>query len=272
MFFDSHAHLNISDFDDTRNKLISSLLSSDIKIINVGVNKYSSQRAVEIAQEYGEGVFASVGLHPLNIRSGFTEKKYGKDGEKESELEKELDIKEYKRIASADKVVAIGEIGLDYWHRPKGEAKKAENKKLQMNIFNQQLDLAEELELPVIIHSRSSFDDTYDVLKKRKLKGVLHCFIGDRKDAERFLDLGYVLGINGVIFRTDMDDFIKWVPMGQILLETDCPYLTPPEFESDINNPFSLPIIAKKIADLKGISIEEVAENTTKNNKKLFNI
>ncbi|MCK9578387.1 TatD family hydrolase [bacterium] len=272
MFIDSHAHLNISDFDNTRNKLIPSLLSSSIQVINVGVNKYSSKRAVEIAEEYDKGVFASVGLHPLNIRSDFTEKKYGKDGEKESELEKEFDVKEYKKIANASKVVAIGEIGLDYWHRPKGESKKAEYKKLQMNIFNQQLDLAEEMDLPVIIHSRSSFDDTYDVLQKRKLKGVLHCFIGERKDAERFLDMGYVLGINGVIFRTNMDTFLEWVPMDKILLETDCPYLTPPSFDSEINNPFSLSIIAQKIADIKAINRTEVEKIITKNTKNLFNI
>ncbi|MFA6251813.1 MAG: TatD family hydrolase [Candidatus Paceibacterota bacterium] len=271
MFIDSHAHLNISDFDKTRNKLIPSLLSSNINIINVGVNYFSSKKAIEIAEKY-EGVYASIGLHPLNIKSDFTVKKYGSDGKGELELEPIFEGKRYKELAKSKKVIAIGEIGLDYWTKPKGEKKKEEYKELQKQIFNQQLDLAEETKLPVIIHSRGSLEDTYAILSKRKLKGVLHCFIGNMSDAEKFLNLGYYVGLNGVIFKTDMDDFIKSVPLEKILLETDCPYLLPPGFEHKINNPFSLEIIAKKIADLKGVSPKEIENSTTKNTKKLFNI
>lgn len=272
MFIDSHAHLNISDFDKTRDELIPSLLASNINIINIGVNYLSSVKAVEIAEKYENGVFAAIGLHPSNIRTAFNIKKYGDDGKGESKLDDGFDINKYKKLAESKKVVAIGEIGLDYWTKPKGEAKKQEFKKAQIDIFNQQLDFAEEIGLPVVIHSRSSFDDTYQILKKRKLKGVLHCFIGNQKDAERFLDLGYILGINGVIFKAEMDDFLEWVPLDKIVLETDCPYLTPPNFENKINNPFSLNIIAQKIADIKKIDIGEIEKETTKNTKNLFNI
>jgi len=271
MFFDSHAHLNISDFDKTRNELIPSLLSSDINIINVGVNYFSSKKAIKIAEKY-EGVYASIGLHPLNIKSDFTVKKYGNNGKEELELEPIFENKKYKELAKSKKVIAIGEIGLDYWTKPKGENKKDEYKKLQKQIFSQQLDLAEETKLPVIIHTRASLDDTYAILSKRKLKGVLHCFIGDMNDAERFLNLGYYIGLNGVIFKTNMDDLIKSVPLEKILLETDCPYLTPPDFEHEINNPFSLSIIAQKIAEIKGIDKTEVEKVTTTNTKNLFNI
>jgi len=241
-------------------------------MVNVGVNYFSSVRAVEIANQYEKGVYASIGLHPSNIRSDFTIKKYGINGQKESELEEAFDSDSYEGLAKDKKVVAIGEIGLDYWTKPKGEARKNEFKKNQISFFNQQLDLAEKVNLPVIIHTRSSFDDTYEVLKKRKLKGVLHCFIGNQGDAERFLELGYYIGLNGVIFKADMDEFIKWIPLDKIMLETDCPYLTPPGFEENINNPFSLKIIAQKIADIKGVDIKEVEKNTTKNTKELFKI
>lgn len=272
MFIDSHAHLNVSEFDKNRNELLPSLLSSNIWVVNVGVNYFSSARAVEIAEQNSQGVFASIGLHPSNIRSDFAVKKYGADGKEEYELEENFDSDRYEKLAKSKKVIAIGEIGLDYWIRPKGEAKKKEFKDQQNRIFNQQLDLAEKLNLPIIIHSRSSLEDTFEILKTRKTRGVLHCFIGNLKDAEPFLSLGYYIGLNGIIFKADMDDFVKTVPLGKVLLETDCPYLTPPGFENNINNPFSLKIIANKIAEIKGISIGEVEEITTQNTKKLFNI
>ncbi|MFA5080177.1 MAG: TatD family hydrolase [Candidatus Paceibacterota bacterium] len=272
MYIDSHAHLNVSEFDKTRNELIPSLLSSDTWIINVGVNYFSSKKAVHIAEKYPSGVFAAIGLHPSNIKSDFTVKKYGSDGQEENKLEEKFDYNEYKELAKSSKVIAVGEIGLDYWTRPKGEEKKKEFKARQIKFFNQQLDLAKELNLPVIIHSRSSFDDTFDVVKTRKSQGVLHCFIGNEQDADRFLDLGYYIGLNGVIFKARMDEFIKWVPLDRILLETDCPYLTPPGFENEVNNPFSLEIIANKIAKIKGIAIEEIKEKTAKNTRELFKI
>ncbi|MDD5639816.1 MAG: TatD family hydrolase [Candidatus Pacebacteria bacterium] len=272
MYIDSHAHLNVSEFDKTRNELIPSLLSSNIWIINVGVNYFSSEKAIHIAEKYSSGVFAAVGLHPSNIKSDFTIKKYGSDGQEENKLEEKFDCDKYKKLAKSPKVVAIGEVGLDYWTSPKGGEKKKEFKERQIKFFNQQLDLAEELNLPIIIHSRSSFDDTFDVVKTRKLKGVLHCFIGNKQDADRFLDLGYYIGLNGVIFKAKMDEFIKWVPLDRVLLETDCPYLTPPGFEGEVNNPFSLEIIANKIAKIKDTTIEEIKEKTAKNTRKLFKI
>ncbi|MFA6347936.1 MAG: TatD family hydrolase [Candidatus Paceibacterota bacterium] len=272
MYIDSHAHLNTSEFDKTRDELIPNLFSSDIWVINVGVNYLSSIKAIQIAEKYSSGVFASIGLHPSNIKSDFTVKKYGAEGQEENKLEENFDLDKYQELAKSKKVIAIGEIGLDYWTSPKGETKKKEFKEKQIKIFNQQLDLAEKLNLPIIIHTRVSLDDTFDALKNRKLKGVLHCFIGDIKDAERFLNLGYFIGLNGIIFKAEMDELIKWVPLDRVLLETDCPYLTPPEFESEINNPFSLDIIAKKIAELKDVSIKEIKKTTIENTRKLFNI
>lgn len=270
---DSHAHLNFSDFDNERDVLLSDLLESDIQVINIGTNYNSSLKAIEIAERFEKGVYATIGLHPSNIESEFTIKKYGKEGKNESELEGVFDYGRYKKLLASKKVVAIGEIGLDYWNKPKGVSRKNEFKEQQKKIFIDQLDLAKEFDLPLVIHSRVSFEDTYQILKNRRQKGVLHCFIGSIAEAQLFMDLGYYIGLNGIIFKVDMAETIKSIPLEKILLETDCPYLAPLGFmDQEKNNPFSLEIIAKEIARIKKIDLEEVIDITTKNTKNLFNI
>lgn len=269
---DSHAHLNFFEFDKDRDALLLSLLTSSIEVINIGTNYFSSLMAIQVSEKFERGVFAAIGLHPSNIESDFTIKRYGKDGERESGLEKVFEYEKYKKLLDSKKVVAIGEVGLDYWHKPKGEAKKKEFKDGQKKVFIEQLNLAKEFDLPLVIHSRMAFEDTFEILKNRNQKGVLHCFVGDKKEAESFLDLGYFLGLNGIIFKLDMEEVIKDIPLNRILLETDCPYLTPVGFENEMNNPFSLKIIAKEIARIKKIAMEEVLEITDANTRKLFNI
>lgn len=260
MIIDTHAHLNFLEFDHDREDLIKKCLKNGYNIINVGTNKESSEKCIKIAENYEEGVFASVGLHPSNILKN-------KDSfEKEEEF---FDYDYYKKLASSPKVVAIGETGLDYWYKPKSKTKREEFFKKQKNIFQEQLNLAKELDLPVIIHCRSAFEDLFNIISKQK--GVVHCFTGNKEDAEKLLSLGYYLGLNGIIFKIDMDDVIKSIPLEKILLETDCPYLSPPSFE-ERNNPFSIGLIIEKISRVKGVSREEIMEITTQNAKKLFNI
>jgi len=267
MIFDTHAHLNVSEFDNDRDELIKKCLKEGIGMINVGTNLKDSKKAVEIAENYSN-VFASIGLHPTSIYSQvFKNKEYMG---REELLEKDFDYDAYK-LLKTKKVVAIGEIGLDYWHRPKGEAKKELFKEEQKKVFERQLDLSEELNLPVIIHCRSAFDDLFEILAKRKVRGVLHCFTGTKKEAEKALSLGLYIGIDGIIFKIDLREAIKIIPMDKILIETDCPYLAPPQFE-ERNNPLSLPYIIDEIAKIKGVGIEEVEKVTLKNTKELFNI
>lgn len=268
MILDTHAHLNFFEFEKDREEMIKRCLDSGIGMINVGTNLHSSKKAVDIAGRYSD-VFASIGLHPLNIDSEFLKNK-GYSGESESFLEKEFDYDAYKSL-KGEKVVAIGEIGLDYWYKPKGTGKKESFKLEQKKIFERQLDLAEELDLPVIIHCRSAFDDLFEVLSKRKIRGVLHCFTGTKEEAERALSLGLYIGINGIVFKVDIEEAIRSVPLEKILIETDCPYLSPPGFE-ERNNPLALNYIIDEIARIKGADAIEVGETTYKNAKELFNI
>jgi len=245
---DTHAHLNFSQFDKDRKDIISKCLDNNISIINIGTDYKSSCDVVEIAKEYN--LYASIGLHPLDI------------------LEEDFDCEKYKKLV-CDKVVAIGEAGLDYWYKPKGKAKRELYKEKQKQTFIKQVDLVCELNLPLIVHCRVAFDDMYDILKTKNIKGVIHSFTGNVDDLERFLSLGYYIGINGIIFKMDLKSVIEKVPMDRILLETDCPFLSPPSFE-ERNNPMSIEIIAKEVARIKNVSLEELIEKTDKNSLQLF--
>ena len=268
MIYDTHAHLNFFEFEKDREEMVEKCLAEGIGMINVGTNLKSSKKAIEIA-ENNQNIFASIGLHPLNIDSEFLKNK-GYSGEAEGVLEKDFDYDAYKCLKT-EKVVAVGEIGLDYWYRPKSETKKELFKQEQKRIFERQLDLAEELNLPVIVHCRSAFDDLYGILSKRKTKGVLHCFTGNKDEAERFSALGLYFGINGIIFKMDLKEAIDNIPLEKMLIETDCPYLSPPGF-GERNNPLALKDIVREIAEIKGVSEEEVREKTAENAIELFNI
>ncbi|MDD3386728.1 MAG: TatD family hydrolase [Candidatus Pacebacteria bacterium] len=263
MIIDTHAHLNFSEFNKDRDLLIKDLIKKDYQIINVGTNIESSKECVKLAEKYG--FYASVGLHPLNIESSLKIK-----GEAEKK-ESVFDYNTYKKLSQSKSVVAIGEIGLDYWYKPKGKDRRAEFIEKQKAFFINQIDLAEELNLPLIIHCRMAFNDLIEILSKRNTKGVIHCFTGTVEQAKELLSLGYYIGINGIIFKMDLKDVIQFVPIDKILIETDCPYLSPPDFE-ERNNPFSLELIAEEIGRIKNISKEEVIIKTADNAKSIFNL
>jgi len=280
--FDTHAHLNFKAFDKDRDQIIKKCLQENIWMINVGTNFFSSKLAVEIANNYSKGVYASVGLHPINIsnlksqnsKPQLKTQNFKKD---EDVLEENFDYKKYKKLAENKKVVAIGEIGLDYYRRPKTKKKLEEFKSKQKEIFLQQLKLAEELDLPVIFHCRMAHQDLIELLKKeiinnKKTKGVIHCFTGTWGQAQEYLKMGFYLGFNGIIFKLDLDEVIKKTPLERILVETDCPYLTPPGFENKRNDPRGVKFIIEKIAKLKDLGFEEVAQQTHKNALRLFKI
>jgi TatD DNase family protein len=245
---DTHAHLNFLNFDKDRKEIISQCLANNISIINIGTDHKTSCDVIEIAKEYN--LYASIGLHPLDAP------------------EEEFDYDAYKKLI-CNKVVAIGETGLDYWYKPKGKAKREAYKEKQKETFIKQVDLACELDLPLIIHCRVAFDDVYDILKGKNTRGVIHSFTGNVDDLEKFLSLGYYIGINGIIFKMDLKSVVERIPMDRILLETDCPFLSPPNFE-ERNNPMSLEIIAREVAKIKNVSVDELIEQTDKNSLQLF--
>ncbi len=265
MLIDTHSHLNFNSFKDDAHKVIERCLAEDVWMINVGSNLITSRKAVELAQAYEKGIYASVGLHPMNLNTGLVKVR----PEADDFLEKEFVYNEYEELARNPKVVAIGETGLDYWTKPKSKAKQAEFKQKQKDLFLDQLKLAEELDLPLIIHCRMAFDDLLEVLGGNIFKGVIHCFTGTWEQAEKLMALGFHIGFNGIIFKLDLDGVIKKIPLERILIETDCPYLTPP-MEEGRNEPLFIKHVVQKIAEVRGESFAEVAEASTKNTQKLF--
>ncbi len=197
----------------------------------------------EIAEKY-DNTYAAIGLHPIHAK------------------DEEFDKDKYIELAKSDKVKAIGEIGLDYF-RDYGEFKDK-----QREIFIKQLSLAKELDLPVIVHCRIAHDDVIEVLKDYNLPGVIHCFTGSWEQAQKYLDMGFYIGINGILYKFDLKEVIEKTPLDKILIETDCPYLG----KEERNEPTFVRQIAKEIAKIKGISFEEIAEKTFQNTLDLFKI
>jgi len=256
MLIDTHSHLNFSNYDKDRDKVMKKCLNNNLWMINVGTDYESSKKAIEISKRYSQGVFTSVGIHPENI---------GKEI---------FDYKKYKKLSLYEKVVAIGEIGLDYWYSPKTKKKQVEFKGKQRELLLKQLDLAKELDLPVIFHCRKAHNDLLEILSAKQntgLKGVVHCFTGNWDQTKKYLNMGFYLGFTGIIFKFDLDEVIKKAPLDKILIETDCPFLSPLA-EIKRNEPLFVKYIAKKIAEIKNVPFEEIAKQTTYNAKKLFNI
>jgi len=244
-------------------------------VINVGTHYEDSKRAVEIAEKYSEGIFAAVGLHPEHLGDGMAKLKFNGE-EYIIKREKQFDYEKYKKLGKSPKVVAIGEIGLDYWHKPKTKKKLAEFKQKQKELLLEQIKLAEELNLPIIFHCRLAHNDLIEVLKSEipnsKPKGVIHCFTGSWEQARAYMDMGFYLGFNGLIFKLNLDEIIKKTPLERILIETDCPFLTPPQAKSGRNEPIFVRYIAEKIAEIKKEPFKKIMEATTKNAMDLFKI
>ena len=215
-----------------------------------GCDKKSITESIEIANRY-DNVFLEIGFHPSE--ANITTDKYLE------ELE--------ELVKSNNKVVAIGEIGLDYhWDK--------DNKEKQKELFIKQINIAKELNLPIVIHSRDAFQDTYDILKISNHKGVIHCFSGNLENAKMYLKLGYYLGIGGVVTfkNTNLKETIKAIGLDKILLETDSPYLAPTNLRGTKNEPKNILLIAEELSNILNISLSKVEEKTTKNIVEIFGI
>lgn len=275
MFIDTHSHLNFSAFDKDREEIMEKSLEKNVWMINVGTNYFASKKAIDIAKGK-EGIFASIGLHPINLDTGLVKIRNDELSAKENSLEKDFDYKQYAELvmSGGEKVVAIGEIGFDYWYKPKAKTKRELFKEKQRILFRKELKLAKEFELPLILHCRLGHDDLLQELskKKHKPKGVLHCFCGSLKEAQQFIGLGYYIGLNGMIFKLNLDEAVKKIPLDKILIETDCPFLTPPKLKKKRNEPVNVKCVAEKIAKVKNIKVQEVEKITTENAISLFKL
>ena len=250
MYIDTHCHISKEEYSNIDELITECKLKNVNKIIISGCELNNIEESIEISNKY-ENIYLSLGYHP-------------------SEASKitNIDIENLKnKIIQNKKVVAIGEIGLDYyWSK--------DNKEEQKKLFNCMLNLAEELNLPVVIHSRDAFQDTYDILKKRNLKGVIHCFSGNFENAKMYISIGYKLGIGGVLTfkNSKLKDVIKFIDLNHIITETDSPYLAPEPYRGKQNSPINIPIIVQKIAKQKNVDIKEVETKIENNVKELFQI
>ena len=252
MYFDSHAHYDDERFDEDREKLIESLKEKGVDfIVNAAADMKSCHTSLALAKKY-PFVYSSVGVHPHDV--------------KDLTLE---DIEEMRQLAIDSKVVAIGEIGLDYYYdnSPREDQRKW---------FREQLMLAKELDLPVIIHSREASQETFDMIMESGVKeGVIHCFSGSYELAKEYVKRGFYLGVGGSLtFKNAKKtvEVVEGIDLEHILIETDCPYLTPVPHRGERNDSSYLKFVVAKIAEIKGISEDEVAHVTSQNAKKLFRI
>ncbi|MDP3778810.1 MAG: TatD family hydrolase [bacterium] len=271
--FDVHTHTHFAAYENETDEVIKRALSADTWIVNVGTQRDTSLGAVETAKRFSEGVFATIGLHPIHTGKSFhdTQELGGEDKGFTSRGE-EFDYDYYLKLGRDEKVVAIGECGLDYYRLEES------TKLTQMPAFDQQIVLSRELQKPLMIHCRNAFGDLVEMLKERKDKlnsipGIVHFFAGSVEDARHLLDLGFSFSFGGVLtFARDYDEVVRFIPMEHIVLETDAPYITPVPYRGKRNEPSYIVEVAKKIAELKQISFEEAAERTTANARKLFKV
>jgi len=274
---DTHAHLNFNTYKEDADEVIRRSLENNVWMINVGSQYGTSKKAAEIAEKYEKGVYAAVGLHPIHLAEGIFKVKLDTEEQAFQTKNEDFDYEKYKTLAKSSKVVAIGETGLDYYYRPKTKIKLEQFKNKQKEVFLKQLELAKELNLPVIFHCRMAHDDLIKILNTRykiqdtKPRGVVHCFTGTWEQAEDYMKMGFYLGFNGIIFKLNLDEIIKKTPLGRILIETDCPYLTPSPMTGR-NEPLYVKYVAEKIAEIKKLSFEEIAKVTTENAQELFKI
>ncbi len=285
MLIDTHCHINFDDYKNDADQVIRQALDNDIWLILSGTDIKSSNRALSLANKYEKGVYVAVGLHPSNLHDQTFEEKdsEGKIKQISKIKAQDFDFGVYEKLAKFEKVVAIGEIGLDYYRLDPGQDKNKQKKK-QQEVFAAQLFLARSLYLPVIIHCRQAHDDLLTMLQDFKAEyghllptdkpwGVLHCFSGDEDLAWKYFKLGLIISFTGLItFSSNWDEMIRKIPLDKIMVETDSPYMTPEPYRGERNEPFLVQYVAKRIADIRGIKLEKVAERTTETAKQLFNI
>ena len=252
MLFDSHAHLNDEAFDQDRAELLETFRDAGVGLVmNAGCSLASSREGIALAEAY-PWIYCSVGTHPDTA----------------DEVNEEV-LEVYRQMCSHPKVKAIGEIGLDYYY-------ETIHRDAQMRAFRMQMQLAEELDMPVIVHERDAHEDGMSIVKEfPKVKGVFHCYSGSADMARQLVDMGWYIGFTGVLTFKNARKAVETaasIPLERILLETDCPYMAPEPYRGKRNHPGYLPKMAEKLAQIRGIPVEEAIRATMENAKRLYRI
>ncbi|MDA1478231.1 TatD family hydrolase [Bacillus changyiensis] len=254
MLFDTHAHLNAEQYHEDLKEVIARAREEKVEhIVVVGFDRPTINRAMELIEEY-EFIYAAIGWHPVDAIDLTDE-----------------DLSWIKELSSHEKVVALGEMGLDY-HWDKSP------KDVQKEVFRKQIALAKQVNLPIVIHNRDATEDVITILREEgaeQVGGIMHCFTGSAEIAKECIDMNFYISFGGPItFKNAKKpkEVAKQIPIDRVLIETDCPYLTPHPFRGKRNEPSYVKFVAEQIAELKGLTYEEVAAKTTENAKKLFNM
>lgn len=299
--FDVHTHVQFHVFKNDADIVIQRALDAGIWMINVGTQKDTSESAIRFAEKYPEGVYATVGLHPIHTSKSHHDAQELDGNEEFTSRGEVFDFETYKKLAEHPKVVGIGECGLDYY-RFKNDDLGFKNK--QIETFISQIELAKEVNKPLMIHCRNAFADLIKILQATNYPstirqthggeqgrttssgsraksrdqlqtnpGVIHFFSGSKDDAKELLDLGFSFSFGGVItFARDYDEVVQYIPLERIVLETDAPYITPVPHRGKRNEPLYVIEVAKKLAKLKNVSIEAVQDITTISAQKVFKL
>lgn len=275
-YIDTHCHVNFESYKDDFDRVIRRSLSEGVEIIIVGTDRKSSQTALNLANKYQKGVYAATGLHPTKISDNSSKEIINSYNE-------EFNSGVYEKFSKFEKVIAIGEIGLDYFHIDKSK-NIAQIKSKQKKIMITQIKVAREQDLPVILHCRHAHDDMVEILEKFQKEnkhlfqvnqpwGVIHCFSGNEDLAWKYFNIGLIISFTGIItFSKQWDDLIRRLPSDKYMIETDSPFLTPEPFRGKRNEPVLVKHIAQRIGEIKHLDQERIATITTNNAKKLFKI
>ena len=249
MFIDTHCHISSEDYEDIDLIIKDNIAAGVNKMIVSGCDEKSIYESIELSKKY-DSIYVTIGYHPDQVNVVNDDK-----------------LNKLKELLKTPKVVGVGEIGLDY-HYGKEDRDK------QIELFEKQLKIAEELNLPVVIHSRDATEDTINTLKKYKVKGIMHCFSGSVETAKIYISMGYLLGIGGVVTfkNSNLYKVVEEVGLDNIVLETDAPYLAPTPHRGEQNSSKYIPIIAERISEVVGVSVSDVGEKTTSNAVKLFDL
>lgn len=278
-FIDCHAHVQFAAYKDDHKDVVKRALDNEVYMINVGTQQDTSRKAVELAHEYDRGLYAVIGLHPIHTGKSYHDSQELGGGEAAigfTSRGENFDYGYYKKLALDSKTIGIGECGLDYYH---GADNGDLDKQAQKSAFEKQIELSQEVGKPLMIHSRDAFDDTYEILKSNGAKsGVAHSFVRTTEEAKKLLDLGFYFTFAGNITfkpkadKISADEVIRYIPISNLLSETDAPYLAPVPHRGKRNEPLYVIEVVKKMAEIKSVPVSEMQEQIWQNAKRAFKI